>query len=101
MQKDLEFDYAFPREEALPVKRSLAEQLAAFQEFGNPTQVVETLAKTFRGQRLHIPTYINEFWTSKQRAANSLHEVSYRACYQATTASLLHRAPHTPRGPRL
>jgi hypothetical protein len=82
MQKDLEFDYAFPREESLPVTKSLAEQLAAFREFGNPTRVVETIATTFRGQRLHISTFINEFWTSKQRAANSLHEVSYRACYK-------------------
>ncbi|HPI21054.1 MAG TPA: DNA methyltransferase, partial [Candidatus Kapabacteria bacterium] len=29
-----------------------------------------------------IPKYINEFWTSKQRQANSLHEVSYRACFK-------------------
>lgn len=27
-----------------------------------------------------LPVYINEFWTSKQRAAHSLHEISYRAC---------------------
>lgn len=26
--------------------------------------------------------YINEFWTSKQRQANSIHEVSYRACFK-------------------
>lgn len=25
---------------------------------------------------------MNEFWTSKQRAAHSLHEVSYRACFK-------------------
>lgn len=25
---------------------------------------------------------VNEFWTSKQRAAHSLHEVSYRACFK-------------------
>ena len=62
--------------------RPLAEQLAAFQEFGSPTQVVETTAKTFRGQSLRVPTYVNEFWTSRQRAANSLHEVSYRACFK-------------------
>ena len=30
----------------------------------------------------HIPTYIDEFWTAKQRAGHSLHEVSYRACYK-------------------
>ena len=29
-----------------------------------------------------IPSQIGEFWTSKQRAGHSLHEVSYRACYK-------------------
>lgn len=28
------------------------------------------------------PKFINEFWTSKQRQANSLHEISYRACFK-------------------
>ncbi len=31
---------------------------------------------------LAIPKYINEYWTSKQRQSNSLHEVSYRACFK-------------------
>ena len=29
-----------------------------------------------------IPVFKNEFWTSKQRAAHSLHEISYRACFK-------------------
>ena len=29
-----------------------------------------------------IPRYTNEFWTSRQRQANSLHEISYRACFK-------------------
>lgn len=29
-----------------------------------------------------IPKYINEFWTSKQRQASSIHEISYRACFK-------------------
>ena len=29
-----------------------------------------------------VPVYVNEFWTSKQRAASSIHEVSYRACFK-------------------
>ncbi len=29
-----------------------------------------------------VPTVTDEFWTSKQRAAHSLHEVSYRACFK-------------------
>ncbi len=31
---------------------------------------------------VHLPTHVDEFWTSKQRAGHSLHEVSYRACYK-------------------
>jgi hypothetical protein len=30
-----------------------------------------------------IPVFTNEFWTSKQRQSNSIHEVSYRACFKA------------------
>lgn len=29
-----------------------------------------------------VPVFTNEFWTSKQRAAHSLHEISYRACFK-------------------
>lgn len=29
-----------------------------------------------------IKLYINEFWTSKQRKSNSIHEISYRACFK-------------------
>ena len=37
-----------------------------------------TLVGTYDG----VPVFTNEFWTSKQRAAHSLHEVSYRACFK-------------------
>ena len=29
-----------------------------------------------------VLVYQNEYWTAKQRAGHSLHEVSYRACYK-------------------
>jgi hypothetical protein len=29
-----------------------------------------------------VPFYIREFWTARQRAASSVHEVSYRACFK-------------------
>ena len=29
-----------------------------------------------------IPRFTNEYWTAKQRQANALHEVSYRACFK-------------------
>jgi len=41
-----------------------------------------TRIESFRYNGFSIPKYINEFWTSKQRQANSLHEVSYRACFK-------------------
>ncbi len=31
---------------------------------------------------LKVKYYINEFWTAKQRQANSIHEISYRACFK-------------------
>jgi hypothetical protein len=34
------------------------------------------------GRHLVVPTFTNEFWTARQRAAQRLHEVSYRACFK-------------------
>ena len=34
------------------------------------------------GSSVQVNTFTNEFWTAKQRAAHSLHEVSYRACFK-------------------
>ena len=34
------------------------------------------------GSSHHPPRYIGEFWTSAQRQASSIHEVSYRACFK-------------------
>jgi len=48
-----------------------------FADFGTATTVLE---KPWQGRIL--PVYVNEFWTAKQRAAHSLHEVSYRACFK-------------------
>ena len=30
----------------------------------------------------HVPVYEEELWTSRQRQASSIHEVSYRACFK-------------------
>ncbi len=58
---------------------SLREELASFQDFGADTLLGQT---TCRDEQIVVPSYTNEFWTSKQRAANRLHEVSYRACFK-------------------
>jgi hypothetical protein len=52
-------------------------ELSGFNEFGMPTRA----ASLSTGGR-SVPVFINEFWTSKQRAASSLHEISYRACFK-------------------
>lgn len=41
-----------------------------------------TKRKILRVDGIDIPLFINEFWTSRQRQAHSLHEVSYRACFK-------------------
>lgn len=62
--------------------RPLAEDLAEFRGFGQPTRVVTTRSQTFNGAPVEVPTFVNEFWTAQQRQAHSLHEVSYRACFK-------------------
>lgn len=71
---------------ANPPKRkpqpSFADDISGFRDFGQETRRLVTNARTFEGGALAVPTYVNEFWTAKQRAANRLHEVSYRACFK-------------------
>jgi hypothetical protein len=60
----------------------LAGQLAEFNEFGKETRRLSTKTATFEGAPLEVPAYVNEFWTARQRQANRLHEISYRACFK-------------------
>ncbi len=48
-------------------------ELARWRRYGK-----ETIVDDYAG----LPIFVNEFWTSKQRAAHSLHEISYRACFK-------------------
>ncbi len=64
------------------LKAPFGEQLLAFDEFGKKTILSETVAAPDGGKAWSVPTYVNEFWTAKQRAANRLHEISYRACFK-------------------
>jgi hypothetical protein len=61
---------------------TLDDNLRSFDEFGTRTVVSATNATTVTGEQIEVPTYVNEFWTSRQRAAHSLHEISYRACFK-------------------
>jgi hypothetical protein len=63
------------------MKKSFRQLLAefVFTENGAPAKTrIENV--TIGG--IEIPKFINEFWTSRQRQAHSLHEVSYRACFK-------------------
>ncbi len=81
-EETLEFNFASQPVRPLRQDRPLAEQLASFCDFGKDTQMVETRAQMFSGEGIKVPTYVNEFWTARQRAASSLHEISYRACFK-------------------
>lgn len=43
----------------------------------------KTLIDYFDLGEIRITKFINEFWTSKQRQNNPIHEISYRACFKA------------------
>jgi SAM-dependent methyltransferase len=58
-------------------RASFLDELASFRQFRTSTQVTSL----DEGEDA-VPVFINEFWTSKQRAASSLHEISYRACFK-------------------
>src|SRR5262245_24515651 len=62
---------------------ALADSLRRFRfNQGARTIVGEVRIPADTSEPLQVATFTNEFWTSKQRAASSLHEVSYRACFK-------------------
>ena len=63
----------FPAIKGCPRLDELQRELGQWRRYGKETVVEE---------RDGIPVFANEFWTSKQRAAHSLHEISYRACFK-------------------
>ncbi|MHA1530029.1 MAG: DNA methyltransferase [Alphaproteobacteria bacterium] len=50
------------------------EFIERFDGFGTTTEVFNEDNLTY---------YVNEFWTSRQRQAGRIHEISYRACFKA------------------
>ena len=56
-------------------------EVAEFNEFGTATQVIAIPHRKL-GEKVETKGYVNEFWTAKQRAASSLQEISYRACFK-------------------
>jgi len=72
----------FDQTRGSPRADALIRELISFREFGQPTRQVLTAVPTSQGGLLKVPTFVNEFWTARQRQASSLHEVSYRACFK-------------------
>ena len=77
---ELPLNWSAPNQRA--VQKSLTDELASFHEFGQNTKILETKFADVRGSPHGVPTFVNEFWTARQRQAHSLHEVSYRACFK-------------------
>ena len=57
------------------------EEVLAFVDFGQPTHTEEYHWEA-AGRQGSVLKATNEYWTSGQRQAHSLHEISYRACYK-------------------
>ena len=49
---------------------------------GAPTAMARLSVPLGADDGVSVPVFTNEFWTARQRAAHSLHEVSYRACFK-------------------
>jgi hypothetical protein len=58
-----------------------ASELTSFHDFGTATRCLNTTFSA-NGKEFIVPTFVNEFWTSKQRAASRLQEISYRAYFK-------------------
>lgn len=65
-----------------PATRNIGLELEHFRQFGKTTRVFEIPVNHPAEAPFGVPAYVNEFWTARQRQANSLHEVSYRACFK-------------------
>ncbi len=66
-----------PKTAAAISSRSFAEDLESFRKFRKKTRL-----GTLTAGNSSVPVFTNEFWTRQQRAAHSLHEISYRACFK-------------------
>lgn len=82
-----EFDFARtkagPTRSSDPMLTDLLQSLTEFREFGKPTRQFRQSYRAGNHAGLRdVPIFVNEFWTARQRQANSLHEVAYRACFK-------------------
>ena len=66
-----------------PLAMETADFIADVSDFDRwGESVIENIQWASDNKKGTIPKITNEFWTSAQRKAHSLHEISYRACYK-------------------
>src|SRR6266849_10336488 len=75
------FEDSSSEPQALEDPKAFESYLSEFRWDGKATSIVDTTVEA-DGRGLSVKTFVNEFWTSRQRAAHSLHEISYRACFK-------------------
>jgi hypothetical protein len=63
-------------------ERGFEDFIRDFRWGGVPTSVGQIEVCGGQDAPVRVNTFTNEFWTAKQRAAHSLHEISYRACFK-------------------
>ena len=80
--EDKQLPFSFEKAAPPSLRPPLRSDLATFAEFGKNTRQLTTRIPTDDGRSAPIETFVNEFWTAKQRAASRLHEISYRACFK-------------------
>ncbi|EHQ35128.1 DNA methyltransferase [Methanoplanus limicola] len=71
-------DFAFTEDESSVCRRG--QKLTICEDAAE--EEVRSTVVTSSAVNAEIPVYTNEFWTSRQRAASRLHEISYRACFK-------------------
>ena len=75
-------DSGFCHDQAEMTSDQLLQHVREHRWHHRPTVETITAAERPDGRVVRVPTFVNEFWTSRQRAAHSLHEISYRACFK-------------------
>ena len=70
---DSQLDFAFDSKRS-PCLKSFVEDLVNFKRIDRATEIHSVGDLNY---------YVNDYWTSSQRQSNSLHEISYRACFKA------------------
>ena len=82
LAQNLEFDFKMRPKPRAKRFASLEKEISSFKEFGQKTRLLTTKFQTGIAKTSKVSTFVNEFWTARQRQGHSLHEISYRACFK-------------------